>query len=62
MKNPPEGKEVRSLRASPAIFLLALPALAQRPSMPAAPMRPVIDEGYDIKVIEDYRWLACCRS
>jgi prolyl oligopeptidase len=49
-----------SLRASVAIFLLTLAALAQAPSIPvppAVPKRPVTDEYYGVKVTDDHRWL-----
>jgi len=49
-----------SLRASLAIFLLTLTALAQAPSipaLPATPKRPVTDEYHGVTVTDDYRWL-----
>jgi hypothetical protein len=47
-------------RLACAIFLLTILAMAQGPSIPAAPAtpkRPVTDEYQGVKVTDDYRWL-----
>jgi prolyl oligopeptidase len=61
--NPLKGalmKIASPVRLAGAVFLLTILAMAQGPSIPAAPAtpkRPVTDEYQGVKVTDDYRWL-----